>query len=215
MAPRPRSVTDQDILTATYRAMARLGPVRFTLAEVAREAGLSAATLVQRFGSKRGLLLAASASVVDGVEACFGTYRAQNRSPLAVLIASATEMTRQTQSPEEMANHLAFLHIDVSDPDFRRHMLEMSRRIEAGYRTILDEAAAAGEIVPCDTARLARAIGAIVGGSIVGWAVFQTGTAEAWVMDDLEMLIGPYRAAGPRRTAPRGRRRGLPGVRER
>ena len=58
MCPRPRAASDADILDATARAMARLGPARLTLADVAREAGLSPATLVQRFGSKRGLLLA-------------------------------------------------------------------------------------------------------------------------------------------------------------
>ncbi|MCA1563440.1 MAG: TetR/AcrR family transcriptional regulator, partial [Acidobacteria bacterium] len=42
---------------AAIQVMARLGPVRLTLADVAREIGLSPATLVQRFGSKRGLLL--------------------------------------------------------------------------------------------------------------------------------------------------------------
>ena len=51
--------------------MSRLGPARLTLAEVAKEAGLSPATLVQRFGSKRGLMLALWAAAVEGVDACF------------------------------------------------------------------------------------------------------------------------------------------------
>ena len=189
--------------------MARLGPVRLTLAEVAREAGLSAATLVQRFGSKRGLLLAVSASAVTGIDGCFEAIlervRRERRSPLAALIDAATEMSRNSQSPEEMANHLAFLQIDVSDPDFHAHMLELSRRIESGYRALLDAAVAAGEIVKCDTARLARAIGGLCGGSLIGWAVFREGTAEAWVRKDLDVLIGPYRTAS--RPKKGGRRR--------
>jgi len=168
MSPRPRTVTDETILTAAYRAMARLGPVRLTLADVAKEAGLSAATLVQRFGSKRGLLLAASASAVGGVDACFAALRVAHRSPLSALISAATEMTRLTASPEEMANHLAFLQIDLSDPEFHAHTLEMTRRMEDGYRALLDDAVDAGELVACDTRRLARAIGAVAGGSIIG-----------------------------------------------
>src|SRR5207247_1703558 len=58
MAPRPRSTTDADLLTAAARAVSQVGPSRLTLADVAREAGVAPATLVQRFGSKRGLLLA-------------------------------------------------------------------------------------------------------------------------------------------------------------
>jgi transcriptional regulator GlxA family with amidase domain len=55
MSPRPRQASDDDILRAVFRAMTRLGPARLTLAEVAKEAGISAAAVVQRFGSKRAM----------------------------------------------------------------------------------------------------------------------------------------------------------------
>ncbi len=206
MSPRPRTVTDAHILAAAQRAMSSLGPARLTLAAVAKEAGLSAATLVQRFGSKRGLMLALWADALNGVQACFDMLRDAHASPLAVALAAATEMARHTSSPDEMANHLAFLQIDLSDPEFRKYMLDLSRQIEAGYRALLDEAITAGELVRCDTTRLARAISATSGGSLIGWAVFRRGTAEAWVRHDLETLIAPYRRAkkpGPRRRARR------------
>ena len=214
MSPRPRTVPDADILFAAQRVMSRLGPARVTLADVAKEAGLAPATLVQRFGSKRGLILAMWADAVEGVEACFQMLRPAHPSPLDAVIAAATEMPRHTKSPEEMANHLAFLQIDLSDPEFHRHMLEMSRRTEAGYRSLLDEAIGVGELKPCDTGRLARAISALSGGSLISWAVFRRGTADTWVRDDLETLLGPYRGTARRGTrnarASRARRRGLP-----
>lgn len=86
-------------------------------------------------------------------------------------------------------------------------MLVMSQRTVAGYRALLDEAIAAGEIVPCDTAGLARAVGAIAGGSLIAWAVFRSGTAEAWVRGDLETLLAPYRRRVIARRAGRTRRR--------
>jgi AcrR family transcriptional regulator len=178
---------------AAIQVMARLGPVRLTLADVAREIGLSPATLVQRFGSKRGLLLAVAASGTEGIEACFDMVRAAHRSPLEALVAAATEMSRMATSPDELANHLAFLQIDLSDPDFHRHTLDMSTRTNAGYRALLDEAVSAGELVRCDTARLARAVSAIAGGSLIGWAIFRDGTAEAFVRADLDTLLEPYR----------------------
>ena len=46
MSPRPRQASDEDILKAAFRAIARLGPAKLTLADVAGEAGLSAAALV-------------------------------------------------------------------------------------------------------------------------------------------------------------------------
>jgi AcrR family transcriptional regulator len=194
MSPRPRTVTDEEILGATARAISRLGPARFTLADVARDVGLSPATLLQRFGSKRDLLLALAGLGVDSVDACFDAVRAAHpTSPLAALVEAATEMTRHMQTPEELANGLAFLQIDLSDPDFHRLALENSNLIQAGYRALLDDAVAAGELLPCDTTRLARAVGAISGGSPIAWAIHREGSAEGWVREDLATLLGPYR----------------------
>jgi AcrR family transcriptional regulator len=198
MAPRPRTASDTEILEATGRAIARLGPARLTLAAVAQEVGLSPATLVQRFGSKRGLLLALAKEAVAGVEGCFAAVRAAHPSPLDALLAAATEMTRHTQTAEEMANHLAFLQIDLCDPDFHRLTLESSRRILAGYRALLDEAVAARALVRCDTTRLSRAVGALAGGSLIAWAIHREGTAEDWVRADLAALLDPYRPARKR-----------------
>ena len=195
MSPRPRTIPDAQILVAAQTTMARLGPAKLTLAEVAKDVGLSAATLVQRFGSKRGLMLALWADALNGIDACFDMFRPMHPSPLDALVAAATEMSRYTRTPEELSNHLAFLQIDLSDPEFHQFMLEMSRRTEAGYIKLLNEAKRAGEIVRCDTAQLARAISAIAAGSLIGWAVFRTGTAEAWVRRDLDTLLTPYRAA--------------------
>jgi len=206
MTPRPRTIDDAAILEAAGRIVSRQGPAKFTLADIAGEVGLSAATLVQRFGSKRGLMLALAGSARDSVEACFDVVRASNPSPLAAVLAAATEMTRYVTSPEEMSNHLAFLQTDLSDPEFYAVMLENSRRIVAGYRRLLDEAVAAREVVPCDTARLARAVDAVAGGSLIGWAVYREGTAEAWVRTDLHTLLDPYRPRVRTRTSSRSLR---------
>jgi hypothetical protein len=140
------------------------------------------------------------------MEACFNLVRASNPSPLAAVLAAGTEMTRYVSSPEEMSNHLAFLQTDLSDPDFYAVMLENSRRIIAGYRSLLDEALAARELVPCDTARLARAVDAVAGGSLIGWAVYREGTAETWVRTYLHTLLDPYRLKAKTRASSRSSR---------
>lgn len=56
---RPRSVPDEALLDAALAVMRRAGPDGVTFAAVSAASGLAAATLVQRFGSKRGLLRAA------------------------------------------------------------------------------------------------------------------------------------------------------------
>ena len=191
--PRPRTISDEDILSAAYRVMGRVGPPDFTLSVVAAEAGISAATILQRFGSKRGLLLALARGSAESVEECFASMRAAHPSPIEALVAAATMMARGTATPEEMANSLAFLQIDLSDPDFYAFILESSRRTLEGYRSLLDEAVEKGELVPCDTLKLARAVSALSGGSLISWAILREGTAEAWTRGDLETLLGPYR----------------------
>jgi AcrR family transcriptional regulator len=87
-------VTDEAITAAAATVIGRLGPGKLTLAGVGREIGPSAATLVQRFGSKRGLLLAMVKSAADSVDDCFEMVRAAHQSPLTALVAAATDLTR-------------------------------------------------------------------------------------------------------------------------
>ena len=204
MAARPRTVSDQDLMSATIRVMSRLGPVKLTLAEVAKEAGVTAATLVQRFGSKRGLMLKIAAEAAEFGDGCFTMVRdAHPDSPLDALYAAATGMAEMANTPEELSNSLAFLQIDLSDPDFYVHTLELSKKTVAGYRALLKDAIAAGELKPHDTTRMARAINAIAGGSLIYWAVFREGTARRWLRRDLETLLGPYQRKRSSASAPR------------
>jgi hypothetical protein len=77
----------------------------------------------------------------------------------------------------------------------------------AGYRALLDEAVSAGELVPCNTAALARAVGAMSGGSLIAWAIHRQGSAGRWVRRDLETLVGPYRPASAGGSVRTGRSR--------
>ena len=211
MSPRPRETTDDAILEATSRAIARHGPARLTLAHVAAEVGVAPATLVQRFGSKRGLLLALARLGTASTARQYAALRGAHPSPLAALFAVGDCMAGMAPTPEALANHLAFLHIDLTDPEFHQLALKQARAARDELRTFLDAAVEAGELSPCDTQRLARAVQVTLGGSLLQWAIDRAGTAADWIRDDLETLLRPYRrsskAASPRRrrTKPRGK----------
>jgi hypothetical protein len=113
---------------------------------------------------------------------------------LAALNATLREMTRYTGTPEEMANGLAFLELDLTDPDFRRLARRSSKTILAGYRALLDDAIAARELIACDTGRLARAIQALANGSMLQWAIHGEGHLGDWVRRDVATLLDPFRA---------------------
>jgi AcrR family transcriptional regulator len=194
MSPRPRRSTDVEILMAAFRAIARLGPHRLTLADVAREAGLTAGALVQRFGSKRALLLAAAADAAGGDADIFHALRERHRSPRAALLGLADCMTLLGETPEQVAHSLAFLQLDLTDPEFRAHAVRRSRGMQAGLRALVADAVAAGELVRCDPRRLARTLDATLAGSMLAWTLHRDGTLASWVRRDLRTVLRPYEA---------------------
>lgn len=204
MSPRPRQASDETIFAAVMNMMTALGPVRMTLADVAREAGISAAALVQRFGSKRGLLLAFAAQGSGGEASLFDGLRAAHRSPLAQLLGMAECMAMMGSTPEEISNTLAFLQIDLTDPDFHRYALASSTETYEGIRRLVGEAVAAGELRACPVARVARALQAAMNGSLLNWAIHRDGPLTAWIRRDLATVLEPWRAPS---TASRGRAR--------
>src|SRR5688572_25100359 len=117
MSPRPRTTPDADVLTAAERALARVGPARLTLADVAAEAGLAPATLLQRFGSKRGLLLALQSQRCERVALEFTAAKRRDQPPLEALLAALTRLAGDA-APDALANRLAFLHGELGDAEF-------------------------------------------------------------------------------------------------
>ena len=201
MTPRPRTVTDEAILQATATIIGRLGPSRFTLADVGREVALSPATLVQRFGSKRGLMLALARSSAAFVDDCFAQIRADHPSPREALIVAASFMAGMVESPESLANHLAFLQIDLSDPEFHALALESHLANLRGYRALIEDAIEAGELADCDAERLARTLLSLSGGSLIAWAIERRGDVRDFVRSDIEAALEPYSVA-PSATRP-------------
>jgi AcrR family transcriptional regulator len=200
---RPRTASDEDILRAAFVAISRLGPARLTLADVAREAGLTAAALVGRFGSKRGLLLAAAADAAGGDAYIFPGLRQRHRSPLAALYGLAECLAGlYGETPEAVAHTLAFAQADLNDAEFHQHAVKGSQGMRTGIRLLVRESIAKGELRPCDATRLAGALHATLTGSLINWATLRQGRLAAWLTRDLKAVLDPYRAQ-PRRKGAR------------
>ncbi|MEI5098307.1 helix-turn-helix domain-containing protein [Streptomyces sp. PmtG] len=188
--PRPRVTSDTQILAATARAIGAHGPGKLTLAHVGAEAGVSPATLSQRFGSKRGLLLAFAAGAAADAAEPYRRARAAHDSPLAALHAVADEFAGHMSTPEEMANHLAMLQLDLADPDFRVHAAEHTHAVDTALRELLTDAVASGELPSgTDVPRLARAVQITTDGSLLRWALTGDGDPAALLHDDLDHLL--------------------------
>ena len=190
---RPRKVSDDDVFMGAYTAMQRLGPNELTLADIAEEAGVTAGALVQRFGSKRALLLKIAEQFSGGTAAMFAGLRQANRSPLAAIRAYADCMAGMAATPEALIRNFSYLQIDLTDPEFRAHFARSARATRAELQKLIKEAITAGELVrSTDPRQLARTIEAIIGGSMMSWAHYQEGTAAKWIRDDLNAILKPY-----------------------
>jgi AcrR family transcriptional regulator len=193
VAGRPRSVEDAVILRAAVEVIGRVGPSGLTLAAVAREVGLVAATLVQRFGSKRGLLLAlAERSAID-TGPFYERVRERHRSPLKALRAVVVESMAPMDSPKSFANHLAFLCLDLTDPELHLRALAVHNAHQHGLRGLLDDAVATGELrADTDTTRLARSVRAMTAGAGLVWALDREGSLTQRLQDELDVLVAPH-----------------------
>jgi AcrR family transcriptional regulator len=201
MSPRRRKAEDEDVFAALVRVMQRRGPAELTLRAIADEAGVTAGALVQRFGSKRKLLLAHARRAAATGDVGFGAPDPRSGSPLAGIRAVASAYARLAGSPRAAVRNLAYLQHDLADPPLRRHLLQMARMARAHYVQLLSEAIVAGEVRPdADVQALARMIEVTLGGSFLAWTLHREGSAGEWLRQDLDRLLGPFLAAGRKRT---------------
>ncbi|HJU43840.1 MAG TPA: helix-turn-helix domain-containing protein [Vicinamibacterales bacterium] len=193
MSPRPRKVSDDDVFNAAYQVMQRLGPGELTLADIANEAGVTAGALVQRFGSKRDLLLKLSELYSAGTGEMFAQLRKAHRSPLATLRAYAECMAGMAATPTALLRNLQYLQLDLTDEDFRKNFEKSARATREELQNLVRDAIEAKELVSSTNARqLARTIEAVIGGSMLSWAYYQEGTAAKYIRDDLNAVLKPY-----------------------
>jgi AcrR family transcriptional regulator len=190
---RPRLVSDDVILDAARQVLAELGPVKLTLAAVGAKVGLAPPTLMQRFGSKRGLLLACAARSPLTVLRAAEEAAARNASPLATLRDFALSAVAHIRRREELGNGLGLVQLDVADPEFRQHALAHSFAIvdscDKFYRAAVD----AGELrADTDVPGLARHTLVCFNGALQVWAVTGWGSLHDFLTEQLDRMIAPH-----------------------
>lgn len=164
-----------------------------TLADIATEAALAPSTLVERFGSKRALLLAAGATATRSVAVAFDAAEAHDVRPLMALASALVQLSSALGTRSALAHHLGVLRLDVADPDFRelaaRHARELRSRISALLARALEE----GELSRrTDVERLARTVQVTYNGALVSWGIDGHGALGDTLRDELEAVLAPW-----------------------
>ncbi len=195
MSPRRRKAEDVDVFAALVRVMMHRGPAELTLRAIAAEAGVTAGALVQRFGSKRALLLAHARYAAATDDIGVTVRRPRTSSPLEALRSVTAVYAQLASSPRAAVRNLAYLHNDLADPALRRHLLRLSRAARVWYEQLLADAVAAGELrADIDVQPLARSIEVTLRGSFLSWALYREGSAADWLREDLDATLRPYLA---------------------
>lgn len=181
------------MFAALVRVMHRRGPAELTLREIAAEAGVTAGALVQRFGSKRALLLAHARHAAATGDIGVDVPPPRATSPLRALRAVTAIHAQLARSPRAALRNLAYLHNDLADPVLHRHLLKMSRAARLYYETLVADAVAAGELrADTNVPALARSIEVALGGSFLNWTLYRHGSAADWLREDLDATLRPY-----------------------
>ncbi len=118
--PRSRTIPDDRIFSAIQRLLAQGGDKAVSFASVSAETGLAPPTLVQRYGSRDGMVRAARNSAWDRLEAATATalLETEKKGPQALLKALGTV-------------DAADLVADARDPDLAQRAAVWRTTIEA------------------------------------------------------------------------------------
>lgn len=190
---RPRGVSDDDLLQAAVEVLMTQGPAAFTLERSAAQAGVSAATLIKRFGSRRELLLAVDRRWVAAIPAGMATA-ATGPTAIARLRAAALWDREDLDTPEHTANSLAALALDLTDPALTELLGAGWRAIEVALVPLVRAAIDAGELAsgfPAD--RLARVLRATCEGSCLAWLTAPDGSLADRLGEDVDLLLDSWR----------------------
>ena len=205
MTGRPRSASDEAIFEAVAAVVTASGPARLTLAAVAGRVGLSAPALAQRFGSKQGLLAAFAARQAVAVADVLAAARAGGADPVRALVTVLAALPGAVTTRAGLANNLAFLQVDLTDPELRPHAVAHSRALRDGIAALVTDAVRVG-LLAADVIPEALAADLWTGycGAMVTWAIDGTGTLPDWIAGQLERILAPHRTYA-KETTPDGR----------
>lgn len=195
MTGRPQQVTDEEILHAVSETISAVGPHKLTVAAVAARVGVTAPAVHQRFGSGRDLLVAFAAHAAQFATASFDVAAGLAADPLDAVV-NGLAACGSFSSRTEMANHLALLHLDLTDPQLREFATLHSHKLMAAARAQIAVAASSGQLTErCTVDELADLLYTTYNGALLTWALDGTGESHDWVVERLQRVLRPYRVA--------------------
>ncbi len=175
--PRRKILSDSTVLDGALRIMLRTSPSKFTLADVAEEVGVSPATLMQRFGSKRNLIVRAIER--DNAQFARTLIAAPQTVGAEPVISLFLQLTPDLGPQDEsLADQLLWLREDFRDPQLNALARERFRVLRAAVTSRLPP-------LPVPPAVGARLLEAQWQGALNQWGFFREGRLADYVRRSL------------------------------
>ncbi|HEY1709797.1 MAG TPA: TetR family transcriptional regulator [Rhizomicrobium sp.] len=163
---RRKLISDEAVLDAALQVMFRKGPSEFALTDVAAAAGIAPATLLQRFGDKRRLIVAAIAR--DNESFARTLSELPRVTGADAVIAVFRVLMTDTDNADAFADQLLWLHQDMRDPDLNALARERFRLLREAVAVRLPP-------LPIAPAQAALLIEAQWQGALLQWGVARQG----------------------------------------
>jgi AcrR family transcriptional regulator len=192
--PRKRTIPDEDLLDAALGLVRAVGPEAVSFGSLASRVDLAASTLVQRFGSKAGLLQAALLRAWRQLEAATDEAIATAPGGPAGVVELLVSLTGQYDA-HDFADQLRVLREDVRDPVLRK-------RGQAWFAALSDAVEARLADAPGGAAGLGQLVVSTWQGTLTVWSFTREGPAVDVVRHTLDELLGRL-VARPTRRRPR------------
>ena len=126
----------------------------------------------------------------SGVAERMHAAAARQADPVSAVVAAALVITEGVTDPATVANHLAQLGVDMSDPALREGLSTLRSRVREVLRVLLAAAALRGAPPP---ARAARIVAGLAHGTQLDWALAPSGRLTDRLRADVRAVLESWR----------------------
>lgn len=176
---RGKTISDARLLDSLMAAMMEHGPSDLSFAKAAAAAGLAAATLVQRFGSRAGMVEAILLRAWDRLDAETAAADAEASPDPDGAIELLLRLTNSSAAEYDFADGLLLLREDIRNPVLRARGADWGARLaDALGRRLTDD--------PTRATRLGWQMASLWQGTLIWWAFRRDAEPQTKVRETLE-----------------------------
>jgi len=126
---RSKTISDEDLLDRLMAALTEHGPADLSFAKASKAAGLAAATLVQRFGSRDGMVEAVLLRAWDRLDQASAAADAMASLDSAGAIDLLVHLTATDTAEYDLTDGLLLLREDIRNPVLRERGADWGARL--------------------------------------------------------------------------------------